>query len=39
MSSSVALAEAPTTRSAPLSVRMASAIAAKRESDISARRS
>ena len=37
MSSSVALAEAPVTRSAaPLSVRMASAIAAKRDGDISA---
>jgi 2-methylcitrate dehydratase PrpD len=37
MSSSVALAEAPATRSAaPLSVRMASAIVAKRDSDISA---
>ena len=36
MSSSVALAEAPTTRSAPLSILMASAIATKRESDISA---
>ena len=36
MSSSVALAEVPTTRSAPLSGVMASAIAAKRDSDISA---
>src|ERR1700735_3400416 len=36
MSSSIALAEAPTTRGAPLSVLMASAIAAKRDSDISA---
>ena len=36
MSSSVALAEAPTTRSAPLSVLMGSAIATKREGDISA---
>ena len=36
MSSSVALAEAPATRSAPLSVLMASAIAAKRDGDISA---
>ena len=36
MSSFVALAEAPTTRSAPLSVLMAAAIAAKREGDISA---
>jgi 2-methylcitrate dehydratase PrpD len=36
MSSSVALAEAPTSRSAPLSIRMASAIASKRDSDISA---
>ena len=36
MSSSVALAEAPMTRSAPLSVLMASAIAAKRDSDMSA---
>ena len=36
MSSSVALAEAPLTRSAPLSVLMASAIAAKRDGDISA---
>src|ERR1700722_6395999 len=36
MSSSGALAEARTTRNAPLSVRMASAIAAKREGDISA---
>jgi 2-methylcitrate dehydratase PrpD len=36
MSSSVALAEAPKTRSAPLSVRMASALAAKRDADISA---
>ena len=36
MPSSVALAEAPATRSAPLSVVMASAIAAKRDADISA---
>jgi 2-methylcitrate dehydratase PrpD len=36
MSSTVALAEAPTSRSAPLSIRMASAIAAKRDGDISA---
>src|SRR6202789_4613585 len=36
MSSSVALAEAPTSRSAPLSIRMASAIASQRDSDISA---
>jgi 2-methylcitrate dehydratase PrpD len=36
MSSSVALAEAPTSPSAPLSIRMASAIASKRDSDISA---
>jgi 2-methylcitrate dehydratase PrpD len=36
MSSSVALAEKPTTRSPPLSVLMASAIAAKRDGDISA---